>query len=517
MAGIHTQITPVPNKKGFVQMSMKTLEQFSNTLQYGIARSILAARAGLGFGGARDYYSTFGYKRNPDHADFLAKYLHQDIAGRIINAPVDALWTDHPMLDGGARFNKRWKDVVDQTDLFFHLSRADKFAGLGAYALLLVGIDDGLPLDQPVRPGTSRNITFLQPYLQQSVEILALEQSTASPRFGLPTMYKVTPGDTLTKNSSYLLAKTQQAFTVHWSRVLHLADNCLESNVIGHSRLEPVYNTLDDLMKVAGGSAETYWLTANRGMQVDVDKDMEMDDEDAAALADEVDEYSNGLRRVMRTRGVKISSLGSDVADPRGNFNVLIALLSSNTGIPQRVLMGAEAGQLASQQDRANWANRIEERQQNWGAPKCLKPMIAQLTTMGVIPAPINLKITWAEAFKMSPLERGQTSAQQARSITNVTRAMETAQKVGVDVITVEEAREMVAPGDSVLILKDLPKGTLPPKLSAPTNDPQNKLDEIEANGKIQEKAAKEAAKQAAKNPPEANAPFGNPAASTPE
>jgi hypothetical protein len=506
MNDIRNQIQPVPSKPGFIQMSMKTLEQFGNAMQYSLARSMLAARAGMGFGGARDYYATFGYKRNPDHKDFIAKYLWQDIAGRIINAPVDALWTDHPQLDGGARFNKRWKDVVDQTDLFFHLSRADKFAGLGAYAVLLIGIDDGLPLDQPVRPGTSRNITFLQPYLQGSIEILTLEQSFNSPRFGLPVMYKITPGDTLSKNSSFLLSKNAQAFQVHYTRLLHLADNCLENNVVGHSRLEPVYNTLDDIIKVAGGSAETYWLTANRGMQVDVDKEMELDEDDAAALAAEVDEYSNGLRRVMRTRGVKINSLGSDVADPRGNFNVLIALLSSNTGIPQRVLMGAEAGQLASQQDRANWANRIEERQQNWGAPKCLKPLVAQLTMMGVIPSPINLKITWAEAFKMSPLERGQTSAQQARSITNVTRAIETSQKVGIDVISVEEAREMVAPGDSVLILKDKPVGTMAPKLSAPTNDPKNKLDEIEANGKIQEKAAKTAAKQAAENPPAGNA-----------
>lgn len=471
-------------------------------------RMAYAVGLGQGFNGARNYYATFGYNLTPKHSDFVAKYLRQDIATRVIKAPVDALWTDFPTVDGGSRFTKAWNTLVYEQDVYKWLRQADIFAGLGMYSILLIGFDDGRALDQPVNTSRTNKVTFLQPYLEGSVEIDAIEVDSSNPRYGLPTRYKVTPGYSLIRTATVMANKSPAPFIVHYSRVLHLADNALENAVVGHSRLEPIYNVLDDILKVVGGASETYWLTSNRGMQVDVDKDLELEEEDADNLAAEIDEYSNGLRRVMRTRGVKINSLGSDVADPRGVFNALIALLSSNTGIPQRVLMGAEAGQLASQQDRANWAVQVAQRIKNWGEPTVIKPFIQTLTSANALPSPTKeISYVWPEPFKMNPLERGQTSAQQARSITNVSRAMDTAQKMGVDLISVEEAREMTAPGENLLVLSGTPTGKFPPKLKAPYNDPQNKLDEIKAQGEVAAEAAERAAKAAAENP--APQPFG--------
>src|SRR5690606_33041328 len=129
------------------------------------------------------------------------------------------------------------------------------------------------------------------------------------------------------------------SFLVHASRVVHIAENCLENNVFGSPRIERVYNLLDDLLKVVGGSAETYWLTGNRGIHIDIDKDMEMDPTDEKNLTDEVEEYQHQQRRFIRTRGGKVTNLGTDVADPTGVFNVLIAMLSGATGIPKRILI----------------------------------------------------------------------------------------------------------------------------------------------------------------------------------
>jgi hypothetical protein len=471
-------------------------------------RAAYAMGLGITFNGNRNLYETFGYNTRPMHVNFLQKYLRQGVATRVIDAPVDALWTDIPTLEGTAEFESAWTKLLSKHAIFPALAQADRFAGLGMYSVLVIGIDDGRQLDQPVNTARTNNIIFLQPYLEGSVEIIELDQNPFSPRFGMPVMYKVTPRDIMTKNSSLLMGKTQQAFRAHWTRVLHLADRTLESPIYGHSRLEPIYNDLDDLQKVSGGSAETYWLTANRGLHVDIDKDLELDEDDAGDLSDEIDEYQHGLRRIIRTRGTKVTNLGSDIADPKGPFTVIISLISAATGIPQRVLLGAEAGQLASQQDRANWANRCAERIANWGEPKVLKPFVGKLQDMKVLPGTIDkVSIKWAETFKMNPLERGQTSAQQARSITNVARAMETAQKIQVDLISVEEAREMTAPGDQLLVLGPVPNGTAtyPPRLSAPYNDPQNKLDEIDKQGEL----AKEAAERIAKNPELAPKPFG--------
>lgn len=452
----------------------------------GVLRMAYAIGAGLSFGGSRDFYKGFGWNRAPTHLNFVSKYISQDIAQRVINFPVASTWSDHPTVTGTSQFEKAWTDLVKDHDIYASLARADIFAGLGAFSILLIGIDDGKDLSTPVTPGRKHRITYLQPYLEASIKITQLEDNPTNPRFGLPVMYKISPSNNPLNNRDQVASKSRKDFEVHYTRVLHLADNCLENIFIGHSRMRHIYNVLDDIQKVSGGSAETYWLTANRGMQVDIDKEMELDEDDADNMAQEIDEYEHGLRRILRTRGTKVTNLGSDVADPRGVFNVLIALLSAATSIPQRVLIGAEAGQLASQQDRANWANTVAQRVANWGEPMVLKPFIKQLVFMGVIPDPgKKLAIEWPEAFKMSPLERGQTSAQQARSITNVARAMETAQKGQYDLISVEEAREMTAPGKALLILAGKPTGTFPPKLTKPVNDPQNKLDELEKQSEL--------------------------------
>lgn len=445
-----------------------------NNISAVLSRGWMAGLLGMQFNGARDLYTVFGYKRKLMHVDFLLKYLRQDIASRCINAPVDATWTDAPILkaDGakGVAWAKAWDDFAATNMIYPSIRKADIFCGLGMFSVMVLGFDDGRSLSQPVNASTEgkRKLLYMQPYLEGSVSISKFDENQLSPRFGQPEMYEITPGDLLTTQYTSTSARYQlrNKFQVHWTRVLHIADNTLENNVFGHSRLEPIYNTLDDLLKVSGGSAETYWLTANRGLSIDIDKDMELDPQDAKDLSEEIDEYQHQLRRVIRTRGTKITSLGSDTPSPKDPFGVLMSLLSSQTGIPQRVLMGAEAGQLASQQDRANWAARIAERTGNFAEPFILRPFVAKVMAAGCIPTlEGNFTVTWPEPFKMNPLERAQTSAQMARSAVNVVRAMEVSQKGGYNVASVEEAREIIAPGNRMPVWKGLPAGTMIPKI----------------------------------------------------
>lgn len=401
-----------------------------------LARTGLAGMLGLQMGGARDMYMTFGWNKKPVHLDFVRKYRSQDIARRVIDAPVKALWADPPQLEGDDTFNKSWQDLLASTQVFNNLQKVDKLAGLGVFALMVVGFDDGADLSKPVKFADGRKILYLQPYAEGSITISQFEANKNSPRFGLPVMYRIDQGNfnkEATTKAITSISLVERSFDVHWTRVLHVAEGALESPVFGASRLECVYNVLDDILKVAGGSAETFWLNANRGLHVDVDKEMELDGESEKALSDELDEYSNQLRRVIRTRGVRVSSLGADPLDPRGVFDVQMSLLASATGIPKRVLAGSEAGQLASQQDRANWAQRVEERIAEHGNPVILLPFIRMLIDAGVLPKPKQLTITWPDAFKMNPLERAQTSAQMARSAANLAKTLATVRQINHD------------------------------------------------------------------------------------
>jgi hypothetical protein len=409
-----------------------------NSVKTLLARTGMADLLGLQMGGTRDLYQVFGWKSRPAHRDFIGKYKRQGMARRIVDAPAKALWSDPPIIKGDDVFQKAWDDLVAKIPVFSYLLKLDKLVGVGEFAVLVVGIDDGRALDRPVNPvreasGAQRKVTYLQPYAEGSVLVKEWETNATNPRYGLPISYTITPGsfgNDLQTRAQNSVNPIPGSFTVHHTRVLHVAENALESPVFGQSRLECVYNDLDDLLKVGGGAAEVYWLNARNGLHIDVDKDMELDPDSADALSEEMDEYANQLRRTIRTRGVTVKPLESKFADPTGIYDTIISSIAAATGIPKRELMGSEAGQLASQQDRANWAQRCAERVAEFGQPVVLIPFIRLLIDAGVLPTPTTMSIEWPDAFKMNPLERAQTSAQMARSAANLSKMMLTVQQL---------------------------------------------------------------------------------------
>lgn len=445
-------------------------------------KGILGAIAGMGmsFGGARDLYAVFGYSPTVTFYQNYAKYKRQDIAARIVETEPKATWSQLPM--PGAKmpegFAEQWDALVHQHNIAEVFKRLDVLCGLGKYAVLLVGFDDRRPLSSPLNTNRANKVTFLQPYAEVSATVKEYDQDPASPRFGKPKMYRIMPQKWRDLQSEGTLSTatwtSNEAFDVHYSRIIHVAENCLEDTIFGTPRLERVFNLLDDLLKVVGGSAETFWLTGNRGLHIDVDKDMTLLPEDAEDLAAEVDEYQNELRRAIRTKGVKVTSIGSDTPDPRGNFAVIMGLISGATGIPQRILLGTEAGQLASAQDRANLAVRISERRVLWAEPIVLNPFVHMMIEAGVlqvdhVEGEDGMYWEWPDAFIQNPLERAQTAAQTARSLANVSKALSDA----VPVVTEEEGRRILGfsgPGPG----RQAPSATVNDPTSDGVNGPQN-------------------------------------------
>lgn len=388
-------------------------------------RNSLARLAAVAFNGLRDFYATFGYNKTLQYEDMLFKYMRQDIAARIVDAPASALWGNPPEITtGNDEFDKTWINLTKKHDLWMHLEQVDKLAGMGEFAVLLLGFGDQ-NIELPTDAQGKKDLIYLQPYSVNAAQINKLEERPTSPNYLRPSLYQISPfKDQM--DTSIVIPTAVTDFKVHSSRVLHVAENCLSNCIIGNPRLVRVYNVLDDVLKTVGGTAETFWLSGNRGMHFNLESDVELSPEDEKDLSDEIDEYQHQLRRVLRTRGVEVNSLGSDVPDPKNLFEVLISLISGATGIPKRILTGSEAGQLASEQDRNNWADRVEERRENFGEPIVLKPLIRKLAAAGILPEvpEENIKIVWPDAFKLSPLERKQASAQTARAAGNLTSAI---------------------------------------------------------------------------------------------
>ncbi len=451
-----------------------------------LQRALLAFRAGLQFGGKRDLYDIYGYILQPTFVDYLGRYARQDIAGRIVDAPAQAVWRNPPEIKASLQFKTIWDKLVKKNSIWNNLERTDRLAGIGAYSTMLIGFDDAGSLETPAIG--AKEILYLQPYGQTSADVLELNGDQKSPRYNLPEMYMLKVADPThvlgTPNAVAKKGASRKDVKVHYSRILHVAESILEDEIIGIPRLQRVLNLLDDLIKVVGGGSEMFWLNARQGLQMDIDKDMDLSVPDSKALAAEVEEFQHQLRRFIRTRGVTMKNLGTEVADPRGQFEVIIALVSGATGIPRRILLGSEAGQLASEQDRANWADRVDERRGSFAEPGILEPFIDKLFAAGILPqGSEDVEFVWPSAFHMSPLEAAQTSAQSARSVANL--AKQGTKSTPMVITTIEEAR----------VIAGLPAEGAPPQPTfeeESTDDDDDERDDDELDEEAKQKLAEE-------------------------
>ncbi len=395
-----------------------------------VTRGLMARWTGGSFGGKRDLYSVFGWDQTIDSGMMWQMFTRGGIARTIVTAYGDATWGSPPEVTATKKWSTAWETLVNDHKIWSVLHRLDRLSNLGQYAVLVVGTDDTAKMDQPVNTGRENKVLYLQPFSDRSAVITAWGTDPKNERFGLPIEYTINPGMAMAEGritgGKGIQGPSRGSYKVHWSRVIHIAQGAMENEIFGVPLLWAVWNYLTDLMKVTGGSAESYWLTANRGMHANVEKDMDLDPDDEAALSEEIEEYQNGQRRFIRTRGVEVTSLGSDVANPEGPFRTLIALIAGTTRIPMRILLGSESAHNASTQDKGNWAEHVEEYRTLQAMPYFLGALVTGFMRMGVIQAiPLDkVKVEWPSAYRLSPLEQGQMDNQRATAANNLGLAL---------------------------------------------------------------------------------------------
>lgn len=358
-----------------------------------VVRGRLASALGFTHGGKRDLYEVFGYPPVLTVENFILMYTRSGIATRIIRAFSQATWRDPFVVydDAGSSSDPKSKDYspfVEAVENLFEkfnvnsvLERVDRLSSLGRYGVLFVGFRDGGRNDQPV---TRAPLLFLQPYVESGVNITQYETDVKNERFGKPILYSLSPTSLLDGSNTVM----RQSVSAHWSRCIHVVEWLDQDEVYGLPRLQPIYNYLVDLEKVVGGSAETFWLNAREGLSLTADPDANITDTQLKEMKKQAEEYQHQLRRIFALQGISVDTLQAEVADLSPNVDKLLDLIAGTVGIPKRILIGSERGELSSDQDENNWAARIAERRVGYAAPRILKPLIQLLVDTGNLPEP---------------------------------------------------------------------------------------------------------------------------------
>ncbi len=395
-----------------------------------VTRAGLAAKLGQTYGGDRDLYNSFGYRRDPEFDDYLSYYLRGDIAARVVDLYPKATWRHDPSIrSDDQKFVEAIDEMNDRNRLYHFMERVDEISGIGQFGVMLIGTTGSKVTEEPGKLGGPEDIIYLSAFHQGSVEITQFEEDSENPRFGQATMYAIdltgttvgssgvvsrgvdrgvtSPGSTLPQ-SGQTGTKTQ----IPWQRVVHVAENTIEDSVYGQPRLARVLNRIDDLFKVLGGSAELYWQNVAGIWHADISPDVTVSEEDLDQFEDDMLAARQGITRLIQTRGTELGLITGTGTDPSGTFNALKQVIAAASEIPERVLFGSERGQLAGDQDQREWQARIAARQNQYAEPIILRQTLDRFIMLGALPAPVGgYEVDWPPLDAPSTADRAKVAA----------------------------------------------------------------------------------------------------------
>lgn len=376
-------------------------------------------------------------------------------------------------------FEKAWDELSAQlrADSYYkkeegsviwsYLKRLNIVSGIGTFGVMLLGIDDGKRLDQaidgveqqyptsstsydiygpsptesmaeqpvstlgtdaqyqpitmsppePTSPKGKCKLLFLRVFSEKLVQITQYESNVNSPRFGMPKMYRVTLNDPKTQSTGIGLPTTTVA--VHWTRLIHVADNLINSDVFGNPRMLPVLNHLLDLRKIYGASAEGYWKQAFATMVIKSLPQLGGDPSlDLSAARSTIENIENGLSRSMVLNGFEAEQLPPSVTDPTQYIDKIIEAICIQLGVPVRVFKGSERGELASSQDDASWNDRLRAYQRDYLTPHVICKFIDRLIAIGVLPEPEDgYGVEWPDLDSLTDMDKAKIGLTQTQAM----------------------------------------------------------------------------------------------------
>lgn len=394
-----------------------------------------------------------------------------------VTTPFEESWAE---VGRTLRGQKSWYGDELGSPVWEALMKADIASGIGSWSIILLGVDDGKALSEPLdgveesypdsittppdgrrisnpswggmtsgyldvdltqdppvpypdpspsptasptspsstKPSKpTRRLNYLRVYKQAMVQITRYESNPNSPRHGYPTQYMVTLNGESQHSTGN--APSQKDVSVHWTRVIHVADNAIDSDWCGVPRMQPVLNRLLDLRKLYAGSAEMYWQGALPGWAFETHPQLGGDVEvSQSEVREMMEDFSGGLQRWMTLQGMSAKSLAPQVVDPTPQIMVQIEAICIRLGIPKRIFMGSERGELASGQDDVAWNDRLKSRHLLYLSPRMIAPFIDRLIACGVLSPPKDsYHISWPDLTSKSDDEKASLGFKRTQSL----------------------------------------------------------------------------------------------------
>lgn len=431
----HNTTAPMIYTKGM----QKAEGAFFNSVTQTFRRLFSGVLYGQTPDGSRDYNVTFGYPSSLSYQLYYGMFKRGGLANTVVAKVAKACWRDVPQLMIGD--DDVGEDIITglkNIGAFKYLERADILNRIGNFSILLIGVPDGLELNQPLGSASDLKGVYFMPYSYEGITILKWDEDPVSPRFGQPVEYQVRTVNLGDKEKETRF--TTRA--VHWSRIVHMAEGALDSDVEGSSSLEPVFNAMLDYQKVRGSGAESFYRNARRVFALEADKDarIDMSTEGKQAFQEEINDFNDGYQDFMRLQGMKANVMQPGLDSPRDAFDIAVEEIAGTTGIAIRILTGKGGGQLAGAEDRASWNSLTADRQEAECSPWLLR-VLQIFDEVGLIELPEGVTVVWPPQKALSETEESEVAKNKGAAFASVANGLST---VAGDTIDAESAMASV-------------------------------------------------------------------------
>lgn len=343
-------------------------------------------------------WTEYGYPERVTIDRLRAAYERGGAGHGAVHRLLDKCWQSWPRIkspetDEAGPFEKAVADLFKKRRLWVKLKDFDRRNLIGRYAGLIYRVADGRKVHEKLGRG---ELVDIIPVFEDQLRVERWDSDVNSPTFGKPLMFEYRTRKPGAENDQ---AQPERWERMHPSRVQILAEGSVGDDFTeGIPLLRAGLNTLIDLEKISGGSAEGYLKNSQRPVVFEFDANTGAQvltnnpdgTQTTREVSEVVEEKARALNRsidaAVAIAGGEVKTLQTTVTDPSGAFELAANIFAASVRLPFTILFGQQTGRLASDQDQEDYCARADGRRETELTPM-LTEFVERMQACGAIGA----------------------------------------------------------------------------------------------------------------------------------
>lgn len=342
-------------------------------------------------------WAQYGWPQDVTFEQLLRAYERGGAGHGAVHRILDKCWEKLPRIkspksDKVTPWETKVGKQLAEISAWSKLRDLDRRNMVGRYAALIYRVADGRKLNEQLV--TATKLVDLIPVYENQIRVETWDSDENSENYGKPTMFSIETTPPTQRNQQ---AQPRTWLKVHPSRVQILAEGSVgDSFLDGVPLLLAGFNSMVDLEKISGGSAESYLKNSARTlvMQFDAAASPQVLTQNpdgtpsgktvSEVLEDKTRSLNRNIDASIVTQGGEVSTLQTQQSDPEPSFLVASNLFAASVRLPASVLFGQQTGRLASDEDKADVIARCASRQANVLTPM-IEEFVRRMQAAGII------------------------------------------------------------------------------------------------------------------------------------